>query len=264
MGPTVTHKQQQSILKYFRVNRQMVPIIRVSMAKEEAFLGGILKTRAMVSQSTVGADVIIEGPGYGIHVKTHNIATPTSEMYESAFATAGIQDARISVAGPCPINGDAAFLMVLQAYQKAIGIPIPKRQQRDAMREVILTQHLAEVMHQRTQAVELILLIKKDVVDHHMTTLAQVQSATLRTAYQLHYRITRAQEENISGLMLSIARLSLSASSLNTQVADTERKVGSHLAIGLWQNLTVWANGLWRHLNLIIHTTYIDFRRLFS
>ena len=59
--------------------------------------------------------------GSGIEVETHNISFCSKEMYTNALVTAGISDAKVTVAGPFPISGTAALVGAMKAYGEMTG-----------------------------------------------------------------------------------------------------------------------------------------------
>ena len=64
----------------------------------------------------------IEMPqGSGLSVTVNNVSWCTPDMYRNAFTTAGITDARITVAAPFPVSGTAALAGIYKAYEDMTG-----------------------------------------------------------------------------------------------------------------------------------------------
>lgn len=83
---------------------------------DEYLASKVIGTRALSSVMIEEADA-----GSGIEVETHNISFCSKEMYTNALVTAGISDAKVTVAGPFPISGTAALVGAMKAYGEMTG-----------------------------------------------------------------------------------------------------------------------------------------------
>ncbi len=106
-GADLTAKEKKEVVKQFGLTEEELADydkLEVTNEDEHEYLdeylaSSVIGTRALSSVMIEEAD-----SESGIEVETHNISFCTKEMYTNALVTAGIEDAKVTVAGPFPIS----------------------------------------------------------------------------------------------------------------------------------------------------------------
>lgn len=265
LGQNLTAGQKDMMLRQFGVSGQSVSILTVNNQDEHRLLDGIAPASEIGTRSISCAYVVDRGPGYGIRVSTRDITWVTPSMYASALATAGVKNAKVSAAAPFPVSGTAALAGIIMAYQKASGTAIPISQARTAAKEMVVTGQLGQSIHDKNKATELILMVKKDVVSHHLTSASAIRPVVVQWANRLSITLSAQQIDQITRLMVDISGLSINSSALESQLSGVERQIGSYLGPSFsLHNIILWLRELWHRLLGAIHSSWIDVRRLFS
>src|SRR5687767_4626885 len=105
LGADLSPSEKQAILSEFKQTAQD-QMITVTAADEVKYLPG----STLAGQEYSSSLITIEGKGSGITVtRSDKITEVTSQMYQNALLTAGIQDAAVSVTAPRPVTGTAAL-----------------------------------------------------------------------------------------------------------------------------------------------------------
>ena len=81
--------------------------------------------------------------GSGLSVSVNNVSWCTPDMYRNAFTTAGITDARVTVAAPFPVSGTAALAGIYKAYEDMTGQKLDTAVKDMGTQELTVTGALA-------------------------------------------------------------------------------------------------------------------------
>ena len=91
-------------------------VVTVTNEDEHKYLDSYLSANVIGSRALSSVKVVSKESGYGLQVTTKNITYCTKVMYQNALATAGVENAEITVAGPFNISGTAALVGAMEAY----------------------------------------------------------------------------------------------------------------------------------------------------
>ena len=121
VGADLTEEQISAIYGYFGIQRGEVPELRLSNLEEHAALDGFLDAAIIGTKSMSCVFLELLPQGSGLSVSVNNVSWCTPDMYRNAFTTAGITDARVTVAAPFPVSGTAALAGIYKAYEDMTG-----------------------------------------------------------------------------------------------------------------------------------------------
>lgn len=262
LGQNLAPGQRQQMLAYFGVTGKNIPVVYVNNQQEHQLLSGIASPSEIGTRSISSAYVVPEPSGYGIRVATYHITWVTGAMYANALVTAGVKNAKVEAAAPFGVSGTAALAGILIAYQKATGAHLSATDTRTAAQEMVTTAHLGNSLHNRNQAAKLMLLVKREVLKHHMKNPAVIRPIVLKMAGQLHVHLTAAEVTQITNLMVRIGGLSLTYQTFDKQVSGIERQLVAGAPI--WSQFVTWIQALWHKILGLAHVSWIDLTHIFA
>lgn len=208
LGADLTEEQKWQVADLLDVDLDDVTVITVTNDEERDMLGAYISSDKIGTRSISSARVQLTSGGKGITVNTHNITWCTSKMYASALATAGVTDARITVAAPFQVSGTAALTGILKAYESAAGSVLGEDAKQTASEELVLTGTLADVIGQ-DEASDLIAYVKQEALEQGIDDPEKVGALVDKAADSLGVAINDSQKEDISGLVSNIVNLDI-------------------------------------------------------
>ncbi len=204
-----------------------------------------------LSKSVIGtralSSVRVQEGGNGIEVTTHNITYCTAGMYRNALATAGMENATVTVAGPFNISGTAALVGAMKAYEDMTGKNVSNEKLDAANQELVVTGTVAEDIG-KEDAEKLVALVKQKVVEEHLTSGEDIKRVVEESAKDLNIRLSPEDRELIEKLMKKISSLDIDVNQLKKQAKEiykTLEGMGITAGKGLWARIRAW---LLRHL----------------
>ena len=143
VGADLNDDQIATVYQYFGIQRGDVTELRLTNAEEHAALDGYLDQAVIgtKSMSCVFLELLPQGSGMSVNVQ--NVSWCTSEMYRNALVTAGLTDARITVAAPFPVSGTAALAGIYKAYENMTGQKLDTAAKDVSNQELTVTGELA-------------------------------------------------------------------------------------------------------------------------
>lgn len=195
-------------------------VIEITNAQEKEYLGDYLSASVIGSRALSSVLVLKQEDGYGITVETHNINYCTEGMYRNALLTAGVENARVLVAGPFQITGTAALVGALQAYSGMTGEEITSEEIDTAVNELVLTGALAEELGNSQGMEDLVALVKQNVLEKGLTSDRDIREAVLEGAKSLNLSLSDKQVEQVTGLMDKISKLDIDTDALKEQAGE--------------------------------------------
>lgn len=226
-GADLNAKEKKEVLKQLGITEAELAdyeTIEVTNADEHEYLdeylaASVIGTRALSSVMIEEADA-----GSGIEVETHNISFCTEEMYMNALVTAGIEDAKVTVAGPFNISGTAALVGAMKAYGIMTGEEVSADQSDAAMNELVLTGELGEEIGME-QAAEFVATLKGKVLSEDLSSTEDIVAAIDETAEQFGVTISEGTRTQMVSLMQKIGGLDLNLDSIKDQVKGVYDKI---------------------------------------
>lgn len=179
----------------------------------------VIGTRALSSVKIEEADA-----GTGITVEAHNISFCTEEMYTNALVTAGISDAKVTVAAPFSISGTAALVGAMKAYSTMTGEEIDNDNADAATNELVLTGELGDSIG-KDEAAKLVALVKNKVLTEELDSEEEIMDAIDDASQELDLNLTSEQKSKLSDLMKKIGSLDLDVDKLKSQAQSIYNKL---------------------------------------
>lgn len=179
----------------------------------------VIGTRALSSVKIEEADAET-----GITVEVHNISFCTEEMYTNALVTAGISDAKVTVAAPFSISGTAALVGAMKAYGTMTGEEVDSDNADAATNELVLTGELGDSIG-KDEAAKLVALVKNKVLTEGLDSEEEIMDAIDDASQELNLNLTSEQKSKLSNLMKKIGDLDLDVDKLKSQAQSIYNKL---------------------------------------
>ena len=209
-GEDLSAEQYAAVLELLGTDLDNDTLISVSIKDEKALLNGLVDEDKMGSRSISSARVTLLDEGAGIHVTTHNIDWVTANMYASALATAGVENADIVVAAPVEVSGTAALAGIFKAYETASGQVLSDVAKALAGEEMLTLGNL--------EAEELIAMGKQYALENGLTDPEKARPYVEEAARQLGVSLSDSQIDTITSLLIRIVEQDLSAEEIAKQL----------------------------------------------
>jgi len=227
IGANLSDSQKATVYGYFGIEQGSVPELTVTIDEEKAYLGGKVDAEKIGSRSLSSVYVKEMGEDYGITVQTYNINWVTNEMYISALATAGVQNAQIIVAAPVSVSGTAALTGLFKCYEDVTGEKLDEDAKDTAGDELIITGDLQEVL-ESDEAVAFMNELKKALAETENMTDEELRQMIIDTAKEFNVALSDEQINSIISWLRKLAKLDLDTDKLLEQaqgIADTLNKL---------------------------------------
>lgn len=230
LGADLSEQEKATVLSLLEVEPSQLDqytIVEVTNAEEHEYLGSYLAASVIGTRSLSSVVVEQTEEGSGIQVTTSNISYCTTDMYQNALATAGLQNAEIRVAGPFNISGTAALVGAMKAYGAMTGNEIEAENADAATEELVITSELGEELGDQEAASNLIGAVKDIIVAQEVTDPEKIEAIIKDTAQQLGITLTDKDIEKIRDLMSKIGDLDLDVEALKAQAKELYNKLES-------------------------------------
>ncbi len=236
IGADNNEEQINTVYGLFGIERGSVPEVKVTNGDEKALLSKAIPAEKIgnVALSCVYINAMSDG---GIDLKTHNINYVTEDMYKSALATAGINNAKVVVAAYKPVSGTGALAGIYKAYEDATGIQISEEIQGLTAEELVVLGQLQESLGD--DSTKIINEIKSKLKETKNMTDDQIRQLINDTAASYNAVIYPEDVERILGLIkqmnelgvdpdtfLKLAQAGQQAQGFGQKVADFFKGIG--------------------------------------
>ena len=265
LGADLNAGERATVLGLLGVTEEQLQnytVVTVTNAEEHEYLDTYLDSSVIGTRALSSAMVVGREDGNGIQVTTQNITYCTQGMYQNALATAGVENADVTVAGPTQISGTAALIGVMKAYSEMSGEPLKAESVEAATEELVATSQIGEELGDTEQAENLIAAVKEAIVADSVSDPEKIDGIIDSAAGELNITLTDEQKQMIRDLMEKIANLDLNVEDLKAQVQGIYNKLeemglnisaddveGFFAQIGqwfsnIWNQITDWFSGL--------------------
>ena len=184
IGADLTDEQIKTVYKTFGIERGSVKELTVTNQDERQYLSGVISDVQIGTKAISCISIEVLAAGKGMTVNTSHITYCTSQMYISALATAGIMDAKISVAAPFDVSGTAALTGIYKAYEDITGTKLDETAKAVSSQELATTAELAQAIGdydsvEIVNELKLILNETKDMTDAELRARIKEIAVTL-------------------------------------------------------------------------------------
>lgn len=249
LGADLTDKEKDTVLKLLGIeNLDDYNVEYITNEQEHEYLDEYL-SKSVIGTRALSSVHVQEG-GDGIEVKTYNISFCTEGMYRNALATAGMENAQVTVAGPFNISGTAALVGAMKAYESMTGENISEENLDAANQELVVTGEVAETIGEE-EAEQLMALIKEKVVSEDANTVAEIEQIIDEASQELQVNLSDEDQAKIEELMKKISSLDLDINQLKEQAKEIYTKLedmGLSLDEGFFNKIKNWIFSLFDFL----------------
>ena len=219
VGADLNEDQINAVYQYFGIRRGDVPELRLTNAEEHAVLDGYLDSAVIGTKSMSCVYLELLPQGSGMNVTVQNVSWCTPEMYRNSFITAGITDARITVAAPFPVSGTAALAGIYKAFEDMTGQKLDAVTKDISTQELTVTGELANEIGSEDSA-SIVGDLKNMLSETVNMTDDELRAAIRKIAYEYGVSLTDSQVQRLLDLSRSLEKLNPDA--LNKRVEDLQ------------------------------------------
>ena len=224
IGADLTDDQIKTVYKTFGIERGSVKELTVTNQDERQYLSGVISDAQIGTKSISCISIEVLAAGKGMTVNTSHITYCTSQMYISALATAGIMDAKISVAAPFDVSGSAA-LTGYKAYEDITGTKLDETAKAVSSQELATTAELAQAIGDY-DSVEIVNELKLILNETKDMTDAELRAKIKEIAAEYNVTLTDDQMTQLVNLCRSLEKLDTNALLSKVQaVQDTLKQL---------------------------------------
>lgn len=258
LGADLNDNERKAVLELMNITETDVEgydVIEVTNEEERNYLGDYLDASIIGSRALSSVLVVKQVEGFGIEVTTSNITYCTEGMYRNALITAGVEDAKVIVAGPFSITGTAALVGAMQAYGVMTGEEITEEAMDAAINELVVTSNIAEDMGNSEKAEQLMALVKQQIVERDLKSPEDIKAAVMEAAQTLEMNLTDEQAASVMSLMGKVSKLDIDIDALKEQARDLYDKI---------RDLDIDTEGIGNFFSRLFQSIGDFFRRLFG
>ena len=256
LGANLSDSERATVLSLLGLTEdelQNCTVVQVTNQEEHEYLDAYLSSSVIGNRAISSVKVVNKDDGNGINVETHNITYCTETMYQNALATAGLEDADVTVAGPYNVSGPAGLIGAIKAYDTMTGKDTAEESVEAATQELVTTSELGESMGDQESAETLVGAVKDKVVSEGLDTEEEIREAIEDTADQMDISLTEDQIAKITDLMDQIKDLDLDINALKEQAKGLYDKLDSldidlSSAQGFFSKIGEFFNNLWERI----------------
>lgn len=253
LGANLSDSERATVLSLLGLTEdelQNCTVVQVTNQEEHEYLDAYLSSSVIGNRAISSVKVVNKDDGNGINVETHNITYCTETMYQNALATAGLEDADVTVAGPYNVSGTAGLIGAIKAYDTMTGKDTAEESVEAATQELVTTSELGESMGDQESASTLVGAVKDKVVSEGLETEEEIRDAIEDTAEQMDITLTEDQIAKITALMDEIKNLDIDINALKEQAKGLYDKLDSldidlSSAQGFFSRIGEFFSNLW-------------------
>ena len=253
LGANLSDSERATVLSLLGLTEdelQNCTVVQVTNQEEHEYLDAYLNSSVIGNRAISSVKVVNKDDGNGINVETHNITYCTETMYQNALATAGLEDADVTVAGPYNVSGTAGLIGAIKAYDTMTGKDTAEESVEAATQELVTTSELGQSMGDQESAGTLVGAVKDKVVSEGLETEEEIRDAIEETADQMDISLTEDQIAKITELMDQIKDLDIDINALKEQAKGLYDKLESldidfSSAQGFFSRIGEFFSNLW-------------------
>ncbi|HHU64044.1 MAG TPA: DUF1002 domain-containing protein [Clostridiales bacterium] len=222
LGANLTPEQRKQMLDLFGVKEGELEIIEVTIEEQRKLLKGIATDKQIGRKAYSSSLIELLDEGEGLSIQTTNITWVTKEMYANALVTAGVKDARVTVAAPFNVTGTAALTGIMKAFETATAQPLDEEAKKIAGEELVTTGELGEEIG-KEKAGNLIKDVKEVIVAEKITDPEEIRKVIVEIAGKLDIQLSEEQIQKIISLMEKIGSLNLDFGQISGQLEGIKK-----------------------------------------
>ncbi|MYL33886.1 DUF1002 domain-containing protein [Pontibacillus yanchengensis] len=234
LGADLSEEQKQSLLNEMDVSENVMTVT-VTNKEEHEYLGDYISKAQIGTRAISSSKITIGEKGDGLTVETNHINWVTADMYKSALATAGVEDAHIYATAPFDVSGTAALTGLLKAYETSTGEAIAEDVKQAANQEMVTTAKLGEDLG-KEEATQLVTAIKSELANNTPQNKEEMQNLIQTQAEKLNLNITDEQLNNLTDLFMNLKDINIDWNAVGDRMGEMKQKVDEFLNSEQGQN----------------------------
>lgn len=210
-------------------------VIYVTNVEEHKYLDSYVDTN-QIGERALSSVLIEEQSGDDIDVEIHNIGYCTEGMYRNALQTAGVEGAKVVVAGPFEISGTAALVGTIKAYEKMSGESVDDEVIEGAVDELTTTGEVGEEIGDKEAAEGIISEVKEELAENPDMTDQEIEEVIKEVAKEKGYDLSQSTLDRIKKLVKNLQGLDIDWGGLKDKLQGID-------AGGWFHRLVNWVKG---------------------
>ena len=211
-GADLKPSEKASVLNIFGLTEAGLAdykTIEVTNKDEHDYLGSYLDASVIGTRALSSVMVVKTEEGSGIFVSTNNVNYCTSGMYCNALITAGLSDAKVTVAAPFNISGTSALVGAMKAYSVMTGEDISESTMDTATDELVTTAEVAESIGDNDKVVQLVAAAKQKIFEEELSSLDDIRDAVEASAEALKINIKEEDVEKLTTMLKKVSEVDI-------------------------------------------------------
>ena len=255
VGADLTEEQLAAVYESFGVSRGEVPELTITNAEEKQLLDGLVDASVIGSRSISCVYIELLDKGSGLDLRTNNITWCTKEMFLTALATAGINDARVIVSAPWASAGTAALAGIYKAWEDLSGQALDSTAKEAGTQELAAAASLSEKIGS-TDALRIIAELKKLVGNEPALDGEALTDRIGELASGMNIQLPEGGAEDLSSLFDTLKQLA--PEELDSKIDAAQE------ALRRYQNVREKTSGFVETVKRVFRSVVDFFRTLFS
>lgn len=167
-----------------------------------------------------------EGKGIDVDIVSEdNITEVTTDMYENALLTAGVENATVEVASPVEVSGHSALTGIYKAYDED-GETLDKDRMETANEELDVTTELSKRDNvSKEEVTELMTEIKKEIAEQDPATKEEVEEIVKEQLDKQEIELSEEDRQMLTDLFDKIRDLDIDFGKLKGQLEDISKQI---------------------------------------
>lgn len=222
LGENLSDEQRKKVLDLMGIDEKNLSdydVVYVNNKEEHEYLDSYISSSEIGTKSLSSVVITQADKGAGLSISAYNIDYCTIGMYKNACATAGVEDAKIIIAGPFPLSGTAALVGIFKAYQEMTGEQIHEDVMDAAMDELVTTGELNQSIDADPQQVEALIADLKSQLNS-LDSDADIKEAILKTAEEYNIELTDDEMAQITSLLQKLKGVDVDWDSIKKQASE--------------------------------------------
>ena len=210
-------------------------VIYVTNAEEHKYLDSYVDAN-QIGERALSSVLIKEQSGDDIDVEIHNIGYCTEGMYRNALQTAGVEGAKVVVAGPFEISGTAALVGTIKAYEEMSGESVDDEVIEGAVDELTTTGEVGEEIGDKEAAEGIISTVKEQLAENPDMSDEEIEEVIRQAAKEKGIDLSQSALEKIKKMVKNLQGLDIDWGGLKNKLQGID-------AGGWFHRLVEWVKG---------------------
>ena len=199
--------------------------IEVTNKDEHDYLDEYLDSSVIGTRALSSVMIVKTEEGSGITVSTNNINYCTSGMYCNALVTAGMSDAKVTVAAPFNISGTSALVGAMKAYSVMTGEDISETTMDTATDELVTTAEVAESIGDNDKVVQLVAAAKQKIFEEELSSESDIEDAVESSAEALKIDIKQEDIDKLTSMLKKVSEVDIDVDAIKEQASEIYNKL---------------------------------------